>query len=138
MKLIGKKYIGRENLDIPQGVKNHGMLSKEIYDLTDPIIAMKRTIRVKPKETAYINFLISVSKDEKVALKNLENIKSEEEIIRTLDICRVRSEEEAKYLQVTGDKISIYMDYYKYFVNSFQLKLIVKKYMIQMLNYQLM
>ena len=117
-----EKYIGRENLDIPQGVKNHGMLSKEIYDLIDPIIAMKRTIRVKPKETVYINFLISVSKDEKVALKNLENIKSEEEIIRTLDICRVRSEEEAKYLQITGDKISIYMDYYKYFLTNIKRK----------------
>ena len=112
-----EKYLGRENIGIPNGVKLSGSLSKEIYDLTDPIIAIKRVIKIRPKEVASVNFIVSTSRNEAEAIKNLENMKSEEEIIRIMNIIRVRAEEEAKYLQVNAYKIGIYMEYYKYFLS---------------------
>ncbi len=109
-----EKYIGRENLGIPQMVKNQKSFSKQIVQVTDPIIAMKRTIKVRGKEKVDINLLLSVSDNKNDAENNLENIKSEEEINRTLNIARARVEEECKYLQADGDKILLYVKLLKY------------------------
>jgi cyclic beta-1,2-glucan synthetase len=117
-----EKYLGRENLGMPQMIKYQKAFSKEIVQVTDPIIAMKRTIKIRAKEVANINFLISVSENREEAIENLENIKSEEEIIRTLNIARARSEEEGKYLQVDGEKINIYAKLLKYILNKNPMK----------------
>ena len=109
-----EKYLGRENLGISNMIKNQKSFSKEIFQVTDPIIAIKRTIKIKAKEIANINFLISVSESKEEAIENLENVKSEEEIIRILNIARIRSEEESKYLQIDGEKISLYVRFLKY------------------------
>ena len=113
-----EKYYGRENLEIPEKIKNQISFSSEIKDLTDPIIAMKRTIKIKAKGKISVNFIISVSKDRDEAINNLEKIKSEEEIVRLLNVVRLRSEEEAKYLQVNSEKISRFMSFYKYLLSN--------------------
>ncbi len=109
-----EKYLGRENLDISNMVKNQKNFSKEIYQVTDPIIAMKRTIKIRAKEIANVNFLLAVSDSKSDVIESLENVKSEEEIIRILNIARARSEEESKYLQVDGEKIDLYVRLLKY------------------------
>ena len=98
-------------------VKNQKTFSKEISQVTDPIIAMKRTLKLRAKEKISINLLISVSENKDDAIYNLENTKSEEEIIRILNIARVRAEEESKYLQIDGDKILLYTKLLKYVLN---------------------
>lgn len=117
-----EKYLGRENLGISRLIKKQSNFSKEILQVTDPIIAMKRTIKIRAKEVANINFLISVSENKKDAIDNLENIKGEEEIIRILNIARARSEEESKYLQVDGEKIDLYVKLLKYILRLNYLK----------------
>ena len=109
-----EKYIGRENLGIPNMIKQQKNFSKESIQVTEPIIAIKRTIKIRAKESATINFLISVADNKDEAIENLENVKSEEEIIRILNIARVRSEEESKYLQIDGRKIDLYLSFLKY------------------------
>lgn len=109
-----EKYFGRENLGLPNMIKFQKNFSKQSKQVTDPIIAMKRTIKIKAKESATINFLISASKTKDNAIKNLEEIKCEEEIRRILNIARVRSEEESKYLQIDGKKIELYIRLLKY------------------------
>jgi len=109
-----EKYLGRENLGLSNMVKSQKVFSKSIMQVTDPIIAMKRTIKVRSKEVANINCLISVSDKKEDAIENLENIKSEEEIMRTLNIARARSEEESKYLQIEAEKIDLYARILKY------------------------
>ncbi len=117
-----EKYLGRENLGISKMVKEPKNFSKEILQVTDPIIAMKRTIKIRAKEVANVNFLISVSDTKQEAIENLENIKSDEEIIRILNIARARVEEESKYLQVDGEKIDLYVRLLKYILNLNYLK----------------
>ena len=109
-----EKYLGRENYEIPQMISKHKIFSNTITQVVNPIVAMKRTIKLLPKEKATINVIISVSEDKKDALDNLENIKSEEEIIRTLNIARARSEEESKYLQVSSENLELYSRLLKY------------------------
>ena len=109
-----EKYLGRENLGLSNMVKFQRVFSKQIKQVTDPIIAMKRTIKIKSKEKANINVLISASNNREDAIENLENIKCEEEIIRILNIARIRSEEESKYLQIDGRKIDLYVKLLRY------------------------
>ena len=103
-----EKYLGRENYEIPQMINNHKMFSKDIVQVVNPIIAMKKTIKIMPKDTIIINQIMSVSESKEEAVENLENMKSEEEIIRILNIAKVRSEEESKYLRITAEKLEIY------------------------------
>ena len=112
-----EKYLSRENLGMSCMIKNQRSFSKKISQVTEPIIAMKRTIKISPKEIANINFLISVSNNREEAIENLENVKSEEEIIRILNIAKVRVEEESKYLQIDGIKIDVYVRFLKYIFN---------------------
>ena len=109
-----EKYLGRENFDRLKSLKNNKAFSNEILQVTDPIIAMKRSIKIRAREKVSINLLISVSDDKKDAIDNLENIKSEEEIVRVLNIAKARSEEESKYLQVDSKKLDIYYRALKY------------------------
>ena len=109
-----EKYLKRENLGMSNMIKSQKVFSKQIKQVTDPIIAMKRTIKVKAKESVSANLLISVSKLKEEAIENLEEVKSEEEIMRILNIARVRSEEESKYLAIDGRKIEIYAKLLKY------------------------
>lgn len=112
-----EKYLSRENLESSYMVRNQRSFSKRITQVTEPIIAMKRTIKIAPKEIANINLLISASNNREEAIENLENVKSEEEIIRILNIAKVRVEEESKYLQIEGSKIDIYVRFLKYILN---------------------
>lgn len=108
------KFFERENLGISEMVKSQKAFSKQIVQVVEPIIAMKRTIKIRAKEVANINLIISVSNDKEEAIHNLDNVKSEEEIIRILNIARARSEEEGKYLQVDTEKINAYCRLLKY------------------------
>lgn len=104
-----EKYLSRENLGMSYMVQNQRNFSKKTHQVTEPIIAMKRTIKISPKEIANINLLISASNIREEAVENLENVKSEEEIIRILNIAKARVEEESKYLQIDGTKIEVYV-----------------------------
>ncbi len=118
-----EKYLARENLGLSNMIQNQRNFSKKTSQVTDPIIAMKRTIKINPKEIANVNLLISVSNNREEAIENLENVKSEEEIIRILNIAKARVEEESKYLQIDGNKIDIYVRFLKYILNSEKLEI---------------
>ena len=117
-----EKYLGRENLEIPEMIKLQKSFSKFAGQVTDPIIAMKRTIKIRAKEKAGVSLLISVSENKEEAKTNLEAIKSDEEITRTLNIARARVEEESKYLRADGDKILVYVKLLKYVLKLNNLK----------------
>ena len=121
-----EKYLGRENIDASKIFKVQKNFSKTISQVTDWIIAMKRTIKIRSREKASINFLISVSDTKEEAIENLENIKSDEEIIRILNIAKARSEEESKYLQVDSKKLDLYTRLLKYILKLNPLKSVSK------------
>lgn len=119
-----EKFFERENIGTSEMVKSQKSFSKQIVQVVQPIIAMKRTIKIRAKEVANVNLIISVSNNKQEAIYNLDNVKSEEEIIRILNIARARSEEEGKYLQVNTEKINTYCRLLKYILlpNSINMK----------------
>ena len=109
-----EKYYGRINYEMPVMIKEQKMFSNKISQVIDPIIAMKRTLKVRGKESVAINFILSVSDDKKDAIEKIDNLKSEEEVIRAQKLARIRIEEESKYLQIDGDKAELYTKLLKY------------------------
>ena len=126
-----EKYLGRENFDRIKVLTNQRRFSNQISQTIEPIIAMKRSIKIPPKDSANVNLLISVSENKKEAIDNLEDIKCEEEIVRILNIARVRSEEESKYLRVDSKRLDLYARLLKYIVNLNPMKNVVKKELLK-------
>ncbi len=112
-----EKYYGREENNIPVILKENKLFSNNIKQVVDSIISMKRTIKVYPKDKIIINLLLSISENKEEAIENLENMKSEEEIIRTLNVAKIRSEEESKYLRISSEKLELYQKFITYVLN---------------------
>ena len=62
-----EKLNERGNFGVPTAVVNSTPLSNKVGLVTEPIIAMKKTIKIYPKEKVYLDLIISVNEDEDVA-----------------------------------------------------------------------
>ena len=90
-ELEAEKFIGRGNLNIPNMILNSIPLSKKIGLVTEPVIATKRTIKIKPQEKATVDFILSVGEDEKQAINHLEKYKSRRKCKKRIRTCKSKS-----------------------------------------------
>ena len=93
MKLIKKNYIGL---------------------VVDPIISFKRTIKIEKKESIELNLIISVSRERQEAIDNFYKYNNLESIERIFEISKTRTEEECRYLDITGEEIITYQKILSY------------------------
>ena len=92
-------------------------LSSSLNAQVDKVIAMKKILKIPAKEKVSVTLLLNVADDKEKMLEDLENLKSEEEIIRNFELAKARSEEELKYLQVDGESLLKYQELLKYILN---------------------
>lgn len=111
-----EKFIGRGNLGIPQMVQNSNPLSKAIGLVTEPIVALRKTIKIKPQEEVNIDLIISVGNEEEVVKENLEKYKSSENVKTEFEVAKARVETESRYLEIKGKDIEIYQKMLSYII----------------------
>ena len=111
-----EKFIGQNNIDIPIKIKNSTPLSKKEGLITEGIVALKKTIKVKSGEKAYIDLLISTEYDKEQVIQNIEKYKITENITREFEITKIKTESEAKYLNLKGKDIDIYQTIASYII----------------------
>ena len=111
-----EKFIGRGNIVIPKMVKESIPLSKKIGLVTEPIVAIKRTIKINPKEKIYVDLIISVDNDKETAIKNLEKHSGTFNIKRTFELSKARVEAENRYLGVKAKEIELYQKMLSYII----------------------
>ena len=111
-----EKFIGQGNLEIPQMVKNSNPLSKKIGLVTEPIIAMKRTVKVEPGKKAILDLIISVGEDEKEIKENIKKYQSNENVKKEIELSKARVEAESRYLRLKGSEIEIYQKMLSYLI----------------------
>ncbi len=111
-----EKLVGRGNLDIPYMIKNSIPFSKKIGLVTEPIVALKRTIKVRPGEEAILDFLISVGEEKEKVLQNIENYQLKENVKTTFELSKARVEAESRYLRVKGKDIEEYQKMLSYII----------------------
>lgn len=109
-----EKLYGRLNHAIPSKIQNSEKFSNHVGLVVDPILAFRRTIKIGKEEKVEINFIMSVAETKEKAIQGLDNYKSFENVKRTFEISKLRNEETARYLQVTGKEMLLYQKVLSY------------------------
>ena len=113
-EIDGEKYQGRENYGFPKMLKEQKIFSNNARQVMNPIIAMKRTVKVSSQNEANLNLILATADTKNKVKTMIESAKGEEEILKILNIARVRCEEQNKYLQVKSEKIVLYQELLNY------------------------
>ena len=111
-----EKFIGRGNLEIPYMVKNSIPFSRKIGLVTEPIVALKRIIKIKPKEQVYVNLIIGVGEDKAKLENSVQKYQSVENVKMEFELSKARVEAESRYLRIKGTDITLYQKMLSYII----------------------
>ena len=103
-------------METPKMIENSIPFSKHLGLTVSPIVAMKRTIKIKPGEKATLNLIIAVSEDKEKIEENIVKYINSENIKKAFELSKVRVEEEARYLGIKGKDIEIYQKLLSYLI----------------------
>ncbi len=103
-------------MGIPKMIENSIPFSKNLGLTVSPVVAMKRTIKIKPGEKATLNLIISVSENKEKIEENIIKYMNSENTKKAFELSRVRVEEEARYLGIKGKDIEIYQKILSYLI----------------------
>ncbi len=113
-EIDSERFFGRGNIGVPVMVKNSIPFSKKIGLVTEPIIALKKTVSIKPKEEIYIDLIISVGEHEEILKDNVKKYQIKENVKKDFEIAKARVEAESRYLSIKGEDIEIYQKILSY------------------------
>ena len=119
-----EKFIGRGNLNIPNMINNSIPFSKKIGLVTEPVVSLKRTVKLKAKEIITLDLVISVENTKEQAIKNLEKFNVAENVKRTFELSKARTETESRYLRIKGKDIENFQKMLSYILFQNPLKAI--------------
>ena len=122
-----EKFIGRGNLNVPKMIKESLPFSKKIGLVTEPIIAMKKNVKVKANEKIVIDFILSVEESKEKTIENLEKYKNIENVKNELDLSKARVEAESRYLNIKGKQIEQYQKILSYIIFDNSIKSVEKE-----------
>ena len=111
-----EKFIGRGNIGIPQMVKNSSPLSKKIGLVTEPVIALKRTMKIDAQQRAVVNLIISVGEDRDKIVENIKKYKLEQNVQKAFELSKAKNEAQSRYLSVKGTQIRDYQKILSYII----------------------
>ena len=111
-----EKFIGRGNFEMPQMVKNSNPFSKKIGLVTEPVVAFRRSINIKPKEKKQLNLIISVGKTKEKVLENCKKYQIVENVEKSFELSKAKNEEQSRYLMINGKQIRQYQKVLSYII----------------------
>ncbi len=126
-ELDKEKFVGRQNVELPIAVQNSVPLTRRVQRTTDPILAMRRTIRILPSEKAVVNLIMSVSEKREEAIEGILQNLNNEKITRNMNLAKAKVEAESMYLGVKAKEIEKYQNMAKYLLYQNPLKLLMYK-----------
>lgn len=103
-----EKFYGRTDLILPDMVKHSKPFSKTIGLVTDPIIAMRRTIRIMPEEEIKLYFFLTASTKQEEVERCLKQYRNGQTIEILQELSKAKAAEEARYLGIKGKEIETY------------------------------
>ena len=111
-----EKLCDRGDLGLPKAIQKSIPFSNKIGLVTEPIVAMKKTIKIMPGEKKNVDLIISVSEDRSFAIENLKKYINLENVKRAFELSRAKSEAESRYLHFKGKEINLYQKILSYIV----------------------
>ena len=131
-----EKFVGRGNLKIPKMVKDSIPFSKKIGYVTEPVVAMKRTMKIKKQEKVVVDFILSAEEEKEKAIENLQKYQLFENVKNEFDLAKARVEAESRYLSIKGTDIEIYQKILSYILFDDSIKSIEKEKLKSNQNYK--
>ena len=117
-----EKLYGRLNNGKPNKIKKSKKFSNKIGLVTNPIVALRRKIKIMPGDNVELNLIISVNEDKLKTMHKLNKYKNFENTKKAFEISKIRTEEEARYLRISGKDIVTYQKILSYILNFNYLK----------------
>ena len=109
-----EKFLGKNYELIPDMVKHSKPYSQNMGLVTEPCLAMKRTIKLMPNEKITFDLILSVGYEKDVVNELLEKYKNTKVITKTFELSRAKVEAESIYLGLKGVEIEIYQKLLSY------------------------
>lgn len=107
---------GGASIGIPEMIKDSIPFSKTLGLTTSPIIALKRTITIKPQEKVSFHLIITIAEQKEQIEENLKIYINNENTEKAFELSKVRIEEEARYLGIKGKDIEVYQKLMSYLI----------------------
>ena len=126
-ELDKEKFLGRQNIELPIGVKESIPFGRKTIMTPDPIIAMRRTINIPQGEKIVLNLIISVSEDREEAINNLKDNLNNTIIERGMNLSKAKVEAETMYVGLKAKDIERYQKILGYLIFNNPLKTLMFK-----------
>ena len=98
----------RGDIKIPYAIENSIPFSKKLGLVTEPVVATRKTIKLKGGEKQTVNLIFSIDENKNQAVENLKKYKNMENIKRAFEISKARQEAEARYLDIRSKDLKLY------------------------------
>ena len=106
---IDKEKINeRGKFGLPMAVEKSLPFSKKLGLVTEPMIALRKTIKIGIGQKKMVSLILSINQDKNIAIKNLEKYKNLENIKRAFEISKAKAEAESRYLDIKAKDINLY------------------------------
>ena len=113
----GKLEYEIDGTRITEIIENGESFSSSLGLVTEPCIALKRNVKIKPGEERILNLIISVSEDLEEIPKVLDYYKIQENVKSEFNIARAKVEEESRYLNLSRNDIETLNLIYPYIIH---------------------
>lgn len=106
---IDKEKINtRGNLGIPIAIRKSLPFTKKLGLMTEPTVALRKTIKIAGGEKKSVNLILSVDEEKQKAIENLNKYQNLENIKRVFEISKAKAEAETRYLEIRGKEFELY------------------------------
>src|SRR5699024_11031706 len=91
-----RKNSGRGNIGILDAVKNSTPFSKKNGLVTEGMVALRRTVKIKSHEDVELNFVISVGENKQLVLENINQYQIKETINKAFEVSKAQVEAQSR------------------------------------------
>ena len=111
-----EKFTGRGNIQVPEMIRNSTPLSQKISLVTEGIVALKRTVKIKPQEKIELDLIIAVGESKEIPLENIKKYQNKENVEKAFEISKAQIEAQSRYLRIKGKDIEQYQKLLSYII----------------------
>ena len=105
------KFIGRNrSLAKPAAMEPDQPLSNSEGSVLDPVMSLRRRIRIEPGETARIAFTVAIAETRKFALELAEKYQDIKASERVFELSWTRSQVESRYLGLKSEDVEMFLE----------------------------
>jgi len=111
-----EKFVGKGNIKIPEAIKESRPFSRNLGLSTDPVLAIKKTVKILPGESVKLDLIISASYNENQTKNIVQAYSNTNTVSRTFELSRAKTEAETIYLGLKGKDIEKYQKMLSYLI----------------------